>query len=218
MADLIEILKFFNRKERFFLLAQALDLPRSGQPNDPKFMLSKEFRRELGEIFEPEVPTDAFVAIDYHLDWIQASLVLAKSRQKHDATYPNEGRVIKGNQEDTDLLIAFKIDGQYHLVLVEAKGYSTWDSKQMRSKVKRLRKIFGEDGKQHPNVKPYFFLMSDRRPQRLNVEWLTWMLDKDETIPSHIKMQLPQRLKVERCDSDGNSNKEGEFFHCPRAE
>ena len=59
---LIDHLKSFNRRERFILLHRALDF--EGQ----SFRLGADFRRELTSCIGCNIPTDAFVAMDYHLD------------------------------------------------------------------------------------------------------------------------------------------------------
>ena len=205
MSDLIELLSRFNRKERFYLIGQAL--------GNREFSLSEGFRGKL--IDGPngvgiEIPRDAFVAMDYHLDWIAASLF---SCFKADATnarvFCNRNKVVTGTQQDIDLLIAFKAGETYHLILLEAKGYSPWDNRQMREKAERLEKIFGPDGKEYqPKVKPYFFLMSSSLPERLEEdEWPSW-------IRGHwrkLTLEYP-KLKVTRCDSSGKSLATGDHF------
>ena len=64
MIHLIELLESFNRKERYFLIRQAVG----------GFKLSDEFRRELGNATGLAIPQDAFAAMDYHLDWLTAAL------------------------------------------------------------------------------------------------------------------------------------------------
>ena len=71
MTDLIKILESFNRKERFFLLAQALGCSNSGEP---AFSLSDSFRTQLNANIDVAIPLKVFVAMDYHLDWLQAAL------------------------------------------------------------------------------------------------------------------------------------------------
>ena len=53
MSDLIEILRQFNRKERFFLIGQAL--------GNEAFSLAERFRQELGEVIGVKIPGNAFV-------------------------------------------------------------------------------------------------------------------------------------------------------------
>ena len=115
--DLIAVLKRFNRKERFHLLHHALGY------EGESFRLGEKFRKALGANIDVRVPPDAIVMMDYHLDWISMAVWLA-GRTKlptKQVPVPNEGRVA-GNQEDVDLLVAFRSKGTAHLVLVEAKG------------------------------------------------------------------------------------------------
>ena len=48
MPDLIKLLESFNRKERFFLIKQALG----------NFQLSDKFKRELGDATNLAIPPD----------------------------------------------------------------------------------------------------------------------------------------------------------------
>ncbi|MDE2668487.1 MAG: hypothetical protein OXI51_02405 [Chloroflexota bacterium] len=68
MATLIEHLESFNRKERFILLKEAL--------GEGTFRLDAGFRDTLGAAVDVTIPPNAFVAMDYHLDWIQMALHL----------------------------------------------------------------------------------------------------------------------------------------------
>ena len=61
MSDLIRHLRSFNRKERFILLSDALGKER----------LADDFRTRVGDCIGVRVPADAYVAMDYHLDWLQ---------------------------------------------------------------------------------------------------------------------------------------------------
>ena len=130
MPDLIGLLKRFNRKERFFLITQALTC-----------QLSDDFRLALGGTVDLQIPHDAFMAMDYHLDWLTAALY-AHEHGKADLIYENpQQQIIKGNQEDIDLLVAFPEGEKYHIVLVEAKGATGWTNKQMQSKADRLTRF-----------------------------------------------------------------------------
>ena len=66
MSAFIDYLVSFNRKERFFLVGTAL--------GKPTFQLDSAFSQRLSSRFALKVPADAFVAMDYHLDWIYASV------------------------------------------------------------------------------------------------------------------------------------------------
>ena len=88
MATLLEYLESFNRKERFFLVGEAL--------GNPAFRLSSDFRTRLGAVFGLAIPNDALVAMDYHLDWIYASLVLAAGGGE-SAVLSNDEHLVPGN-------------------------------------------------------------------------------------------------------------------------
>lgn len=162
----LQNLKRFNRKERYHLLRQAV----VGGP----FLLQGEFREQLVEALPVDsIPDDAYVAMDYHLDWIASALCLADERVTDDtasSSLPNwlphangEGgdwRVMTGTQEDVDLLVAWRSGEDLHLALVEAKVESGWDGSQLKSKGDRLGKIFadGSPWRSEGYVKPYFVL------------------------------------------------------------
>lgn len=191
MRDLVKFLSRFNRKERFFLVGQAL--------GNEEFSLDESFREELSKVIEVKIPSDAFAAMDYHLDWIAASLWAYREPGNLCNPLPNSGQ-ISGTQQDIDLLIAFEAEGRYHLVLLEAKGYGSWNNGQMREKSRRLKRIFGEDGEKHPRVKPHFCLMSPGRPGRLETEdWPAWMMGDGGQPYYWLKLNLkPHRLQVTR--------------------
>ena len=205
MDDLIDILESFNRKERFFLISHALN----GPQGKPVFTLSGDFRQELEDKVEICIPVkDVFVAMDYHLDWVAASCALndaGKDSGKLPNEYENRSTVINGNQEDIDLLVAYSLGKLHHLIFVEAKAYSKWDNKQLRSKANRLREIFGDDGTNYRGVKPYFCLMGPEKP---NLKWDSfpkWM--KPDGTPKWLNLCLPiaPRRKVKRLDKRGKN-------------
>ena len=157
-----------HRKERFFLVGQAL--------GNRGFSLDPSFRKKLGDEIKVKIPTDAFTGMDYHLDWIAASVCAYREPKVLDKPFPNSEQVATGTQQDIDLLIAFEAEDHYCVVLLEAKGYDSWTNAQMNQKSQRLQGIFGWDGKKHPEVKPHFCLASPRRPERLETgSWPTWM-------------------------------------------
>ena len=173
MTDLIEILKSFNRKERFFLIQEAS----SGKA----FQLSDSYREKLAKVTcGVKIPDDAFVAIDYHLDWLYASLFLTYCKPDEEdekGPFPNNNSISTSSQLDIDLLVAFEFCDMYHLILVEAKAYGSWDNKQLRNKAKRLCQIFGDNGDRYgPKVHPYFCITSPNKPENLVLdEWPDWI-------------------------------------------
>ncbi len=194
MNTLIDRLKRFNRKERLFLVGLALD--------NPNFTLGPKFRSSLGDLFDPKltIRTDAFVAMDYHLEWLYVALRGAELGQR----YQNTG-FVKGNQGDVDLLVAFEDGTTTHVILVEAKGDTAWSNKQMKSKAERLRVAF--DGI-NDTVKPHFAFISPSPPQHLISEgWPNWI-----STSNHLVMQVTGDLKVTRCDIDMRSRDKGPYW------
>ncbi|MGE3913960.1 MAG: hypothetical protein AB7K36_31740 [Chloroflexota bacterium] len=173
MTDVLDYLRRFNRKERFFLVGQAL-----GNQN---FRLSDQFCHDVGTELLIDVPPDAFVAMDYHLDWLYASLHLSADGGNY-GPHLNDRKMVRAQQEDIDLLIAYQAGDQFHIVLVEAKGESAWSNQQMISKAGRFGDIFGAAGSAFESVVPHFLAMSPRRPHLRTDTWPTWML-RDGTIP-----------------------------------
>ena len=203
MATLLEYLESFNRKERFFLVGEAL--------GNPAFRLSSDFRTRLGAVFGLAIPDDALVAMDYHLDWIYASLVLAAG-DGESAVLSNDEHLVSGNPEDVDLLVAFGDEGTIQLLLLEAKAETGWTNKQTLSKAERLRRIFGDDGGRFASVKPHFGLLSPRPPGRLESRrWPAWMARGGA--PVWLELPVPGgRRRVTRCDASGRASATGGFF------
>ena len=175
MLDLVDILESFNRKERFFLVSQAL--------GKPAFELSDDFRQKLGDTVGVTIPTEkVFVAMDYHLNWVHSSLVLAHYTDESErrSRLDIEGTT-EANQQDIDLLVAFKGTGsRHHLIFVEAKGYdghgfAGFGKEELVKKVERLEKIINPDTESgYQDVETYFCLMSGYDPQNRTKDWPQW--------------------------------------------
>ena len=199
--DLVVILESFNRKERFFLISHALGAM--------KFPLTDSFQEQLekNNIEVPRDPKNALIAMDYHLDWLHAALILADEGEDGISEFSNEGReghIIEGTPEDVDLLVAFQANGIFHLILVEAKGYFGWDKGQLSSKANRLRKIFGDDGKMWRGVRPHFYTVGPKKPPtELDCTPPKWMLKEDGKL-RWLPMALPERRTVSRCEEGNN--------------
>ena len=200
MDDLIVILESFNRKERFFLVAQALGQKRGGKP---AFTLSDDFRQKLGDkvgVRIPEEPEKVFVGMDYHLNWVHASLVLACADEAERHSLLNLEGTTDDNQEDVDLLVAFKnTDERYHLIFIEAKaydakGFASVGKGQLRSKVSRLQKIICAGEKDGAcEVDTHFCLVSGYEPQNLKSDdWPKW---NGKPIP-WMPLPLPEKRHV----------------------
>ena len=210
MSKLIEILRSLDRKERFAVLREAL----WSDGTAPE--LGKGFRSRLSAGIDVPIPANAFVAMDYHLDWIQLALYLAKTSDIGPGTafaIPPGFEDFNADQEDIDLLVVFdNADAdrpQTHLVLIEAKAYLPWTNKQLKSKTGRLREIFGEDGTQAGVVVPHFVLMTGRRSDNIRTcGWPGWTKDAQGN-PYWLEYSLPGRRKVTRCSPGGKPDSGG---------
>lgn len=203
VSNIISILASFNRKERFYLIGMAL--------RNRQFTVCPEFRSRLLEKFDLHVPEHAFCAMDYHLDWIYASMVLSSGGHVGEPL-ERKGSQITATQEDVDLLIAFEEKETCEVVILEAKGASNWSNRQMRSKAERLRGIFGDNGCRWDRVKPHFVMASPSRPRKLDYKkWPTWM--KPDGEPVWIELAMVRELKkVTRCDPKGKPCENGTHF------
>lgn len=216
MADLVKLLERFNRKERFYLIGQAL--------GNREFCLDEDFRKKLSCELGIEIPPHAFAAMDYHLDAVAGALWQYRNpKRRMERPFPKRSEMIQGTQRDVDLLIAFKNEDldEYQLVFVEAKGYGAggfakWEeySDQIQEKAQQYSRIFGPDEDKTLKVAPRFCLASHSRPEALATdEWPDWMKKEPDGKPYWIKLDLPsERLRVTRCDENGNSFSRGECF------
>lgn len=204
-SDLIALLRSFNRKERQILLSEVL----RREEGEVVFSLDAGFRERLGDEIGVTVPADAYVAMDYHLDWLSMALHLAATPDLPERIR-NDG-LFEANQQDVDLLVAFEAADGAHLALIEAKGVTGWDKRQQDSKAQRLRRIFG-DGPGSDLATPHFVLMSPKRPARIDTTgWPGWMRRGGK--PYWLELPLPGGLhKATRCDADGNNAEGGEFL------
>ena len=203
MPNLVEHLRSFNRKERFFLVGMAL--------GTPTFGLSDDFRQRINAALGLEVPPDAFVAMDYHLDWIYASLYLWR-HGGNPGPHSNLDKLVRAHQEDIDLIVAYSDGNTSHVVLLEDKGVTGFTNAQMASKAAHFKAIFGEDGGAWPGAIPHFVLVSPKRPAKLETEsWPTWMRPDGQT--AWIELTIGQGLKrVTRCTADGTVTSTGQHW------
>ena len=205
MTTVIEYLESFNRKERFFLVGAAL--------GNAQFQLGAAFRERVGAEFGLDIPEDAFVAMDYHLDWIQASVYLPEEESSGNQVYSNATRLVTGTQEDVDLIIAFADGRTTHLIMLEAKAETGWTNKQAMSKAGRLNRIFGPRGDAISEVMPHYGLLSPHPPRRLETEqWPRWMLSSSGTV-AWLELKVPLgRRKLTRSDATGKRAQHGGYF------
>lgn len=171
MDNFVETLRSFDSHERGILLQWA-----TGQP----FALNPKLRSDLEKKLGLEIPVNAFVAMDYVLDWLGAALKVLEGPDGRSAIHSKAVGYVTGSPEDIDLLIAWE-DDKRHLVLIEAKGFTGWTNKQMRSKANRLGALFG--AVDNDQVDLHFVLVGPARTAGLDTSgWPTWMLREDRTI------------------------------------
>lgn len=212
-SGLIDLIERFNRKERHILWEQATG---SGS----RVALSSSYRQKLSDAIGVHVPDKHLVAVDLHLNWLYAAL-LAHSGKALETAHPippaeegdpDQRRAYEHNQEDIDMLVAFEADATTYVVLIEAKGFTAWSNKQMRSKIRRLDRIV-KDAVPPDDVDIRLVLTSFNPPVNLDVPWGRWSGPGRET-PPFISLAKPQdRLLVEECDSQGTRKQSGGHVH-----
>jgi hypothetical protein len=212
MDSLASALERFNRKERNLLVRAVL-----GHEVKP-VELSESFRVSVAKALKISIPPSAWWATDYHLEWLAGAIAVyaegataaveKKARDNPPVEVTTPRRLVEGNQEDIDLVIASGLD----LILIEAKGASPWDNQQLRSKLVRLKHIHAEAEKARDAVQFHLLLMSPRHSERLDVEWPDWALIDSED-PAWIELPFPRdSLMVSRCDERGNPNADGKSW------
>jgi hypothetical protein len=202
LSTLINFIERLNRKERYFVIAHAT--------GTRDLVLGADIRDKISQQTGAEVPASARLFVDYHIDWLVASLRLAFDHPAR-LSFKNTGQAVQGNQEDIDLLVAFEERSITHLVMIEAKAAVTWSLSQVRSKVARLNSMFGKDGKQFPLVKPHFLLLSPRPPSPQVVKALPkW---GDASKERWMQLNYPkERLVVERTLASKKPSRTGRHF------
>lgn len=214
---LIEYLKSFNRKERFYLISQML--------GNPEFRMDKIQLGEISDLIGIKIPTEYFAAMDYHLDWIYASLFLIQNDA--DKAFKrnfieNDGikidYQISGTQEDVDFLLAFvDHENTTHIVMIEAKGDSTFSNAQLQSKNERFRAIFYEpevsathSHTKWKSVKAHFLLCSPKKPRKIEITNPVSFMKSEKLMNSWLKLDMGgDKIKVTRC----GKNDSGSYSH-----
>ncbi|ANT67421.1 hypothetical protein [Aeromonas hydrophila] len=210
-VDIISNLRSFNRKERFYLVGQML--------GNPDFRMDKTQLAEISKLIGTTIPSEYFAAMDYHLDWIYASLFLthndANTAFKRNSIENGGVKIdyqISGTQEDVDFLLAFvDHENTTHIVMIEAKGDSYFSNAQLNSKNKRFKAIFGNEDS-WPNVRPHFLLCSPKEPQKINVEEPAYFIFKNSKLP-WLELDMGEgKNKVTRCNEGGKPYVNGKYW------
>jgi hypothetical protein len=139
MNPLGDALERFNRKERNLLIRDILNCRGKTPP------LAGDFCERLAKAvgISKESLDSAWWATDFHIDWLAGGLL---TFMKGETTTPQDNRsmLVMGNQEDIDLVVVAHgpaAETLHHLILIEAKAYGHFTTKQYRSKIARLERL-----------------------------------------------------------------------------
>ncbi|HDZ8846633.1 hypothetical protein [Aeromonas veronii] len=209
--NLIDNLKSFNRKERFYLIGQML--------GNPEFRMDDNQLDKISNLIGLTIPRKYFAAMDYHLDWIYASLYLTQNNPtgRVERNFIEESEIetdyqISGTQEDVDFLLAFVDENKItHLVMIEAKGDSYFSNGQLDSKNKRFKAIFGNENT-WPNVRPHFIICSPKKPQKINIEEPAYFTFKNSKLLWLELNMSDGKNKVTRCNKDDKPCSNGKHW------
>lgn len=205
---MVDALKRFNRKERYWLIQNVL--------GEKAQTLGPDFREKLGKLIGKNIPEDAWWGTDYHLDWLVGALHLFYVGSKDTGVQVNEPKIIKGTQEDIDLIIAYETT----LILVEAKAATGWKRDQLESKIARLDAILKCYEKHSDKLSVFFVMISPNCPSK-NIkkqnwpEWMSITVSEDEKKPYWIPLEMKSFTDdgfsvVTRCEKeDGTIGKAG---------
>jgi len=153
-----------------------------------------------------------FWDIDYSIDWLYAALFISQTEPLGNV-YENVKNLIKGNNEDVDILLALRANDIIDLVMIEVKVEKPFDKSQLASKVRRLLGIFGVNGDQFPHIRPHWILASPYKSKRINTDgWPNWMIKEDGEFHWYEMRKNFPSMKVTRCDSKGIACKNGSHW------
>lgn len=196
MSSLVKALQRFNRKERNWLIRDAL-----GPGSET---LCPKFRERLanalwGDNQGIEIPSGAWWTTDFHIDWLIGALtILAEGEDAVDTAKANAPGFVTGSQQDIDLLIAWDTT----LILVEAKGVGSWSGTGTREKLARL---WGLPETLFNGLTPYLVFTSPDDFGVPDTGLPSWI--KNAKVSLHMPMIPPDTglplLKVQQCEVFG---------------
>jgi hypothetical protein len=215
----LDTLKRFNVKERNFLMRYAL-----ADRLSPRFLVDLTTRlREIG-VAGLDGATVVCFGMDFHLEWIHAALLVGTGELTLGADGNSAPRtpVPDGRIEDVDLLVVLeRADHTLVMVLIEAKGVTSFDREQLESKSKRLKVFRPELATAQPWLTPVVLLMSplETCPRETNLnQFAMQMLDAgvwpEGVDPAQLWMELKdfytdmpapaEPLRISTCYADGS--------------
>lgn len=220
---LVDALAKFNRKERYWVLRNALSADAA--------QLDDCFRQRLENTLKSGRPSDAWNipehawwAMDYHIEWIFGAINKMDQIHRASTAIINHDELISGSIIDFDFVISF----DNNIILIEAKGVTSWNRSQFHKKLEKMEKIISiqkqNDG-YLPNIR--LALMSPNEPKRMRPKpgkhWPEWMLRPDGK-PYWVELWMRYEggivsndeadfLKTVRCtDAYGTSGRSGSFW------
>jgi len=170
-----------------------------------RFAVAEHLRASLGAALDLEVPADAFVAMDYNLDWLYAATRWHRDESVGSSkqAWPSGGE-LTASGEDIDLVIAWDKPSP-HVLLLEAKGFTGWSNSQLASKVQRLAVIFDEETRAAIDV--HFLLVGPAATRGVTTDgWPEWLL-KDGRLHFQELTDPGERWAVQRLDDSGNPSR-----------
>jgi hypothetical protein len=219
MNSLANALERFNRKERNLLIRDIL-----GRPGET-LSLDSDFCERLAKAvgISKEFLHGAWWATDFHFDWLAGAL-LTFMKGETLSRRDNDSKLVMGNQEDLDLVVVAHVpstESPDHLILIEAKSHGHFTTRQYRSKVSRIERLYAfyrELEKESPHkISFHYLLFSPTKPTKLVPMLLPWQSNV-ETVPEHIhlKFAFPNSsiLSVTRCNDNGVPDIEGHHWRC----
>ncbi|GJD44200.1 hypothetical protein AFCDBAGC_2065 [Methylobacterium cerastii] len=203
---LTEALQRFNRKERHWLVRDALG-PASARLGENFADRVQAAIRLRDQSFK--IDRGAWWAIDFHIDWLVAALHMLRHGSETVAIPQlNAPMIVTGSQQDIDLVIA----SESTLVLIEAKGVGSWAGAGLDSKVARLSalpsSVVNLDGKSG-EIQLHFVLCSPGKPPCLDTSaWNSWMKTDQGIlhIDLNVVAEAGQFLRVQRCSEAESPN------------
>lgn len=208
--SLIDRLKCFNAKERYWAVRQALG---HFQPSD---VFIRAAAKAAGVCPPSESAHSAlYLAMDYHLNWLHAAFsgrcmpgdkAGEKKYWSYDEmpmnipTVDGDRQAVENSQEDVDLLLAYEVSKGFEtvtqIILIEAKCSSEFTDGQLKSKLDRLALIASEARGSYPLLDIRFVLMSPNASDSQKIQDLVGdlrgkygqLLGKGGN--SHIKLRL----------------------------
>ncbi len=219
MNALANVLERFNRKERNLLIRDILGCPGKTLPLAPDFC--ERLAKAVG--ISKESLYGAWWATDFHFDWLAGAL-LTFMKGDTQSLRDNDSKLVMGNQEDLDLVVAVHVPAAkmpYHLILIEAKTYGYFTTKQYQSKVKRIERLYAfykELESESPHKISFdYVLYSPAKPTKLVPKFMPWQSNA-ATVPKYIHLKLALSgssiLSVTKCNNKGVPDIKGVFWKC----